>query len=88
MAFNHYAKIKRILAAQPGGWSIRRINKPTRAQNFKGEMVHYDHYYRIYDAQGDPIKYCKFQKLEKLAGVLHLPSESLPVYDDSGQALR
>ena len=81
MAFNHYAKIKRILAEQPDGWYIRRINQPTSAKNFKGEVVHYDHYYRIYSAEGEQIKYCKFQKLDKLAGVLGTSSEALVVVE-------
>lgn len=79
MAFNHYAKIKRILADQPPGWYIRRIDEPTEALNFKGETVRYDHYYRIYDAAGEPIKYCKFQKIEKLASVLNVDVETLPI---------
>lgn len=65
MAFNHYAKIKRILAAEPPGWVVKRIDKPTSAKNFKGELIQYDHYYRIYRADGTPIPYCKFQKLDK-----------------------
>ena len=81
MAFNHYAKIKRILAEQPDGWYIRRINQSTSAKNFKGEVVHYDHYYRIYSAEGEQIKYCKFQKLDKLAGVLGTSSEALVVVE-------
>lgn len=81
MAFNHYAKIKRILAEQPDGWYIRRINQPTSAKNFKGEVVHYDHYYRIYSAEGEQIKYCKFQKLDKLAGVLGTSPEALVVVE-------
>lgn len=82
MSFNHYAKITRILAQQPDGWIIRRINKPTSAQNFKGERVEYDHYYRIYDATDQPIPYCKFQQIERLAVVLGIPVEALPVIDD------
>lgn len=31
-AFNHYAKIKRILASEPDGWRIILINKPTSAK--------------------------------------------------------
>lgn len=81
MSFNHYAKIKRILLDQPEGWVIKRINQPTSARNFKGEVVTYTHYYRIYDAQNQPIKYCKFQKLELLARTLGVPAESLPVID-------
>lgn len=79
MAFNHYAKIKRILADQPDGWYIRRIDEPTSAKNFRGETVEYDHYYRIYSDDGAPIKYCKFQKLDKLASVLGTVPEELPV---------
>lgn len=79
MAFNHYAKIKRILATEPEDWIIHRIDHPTSAKNFKGEVVHYDHYYRIYRADGTIIPYCKFQKLDKLATILGVPSEALPV---------
>lgn len=81
MAFNHYAKIKNILMDQPDGWYIRRIDEPTSAKNFKGETVHYDYYYRIYSESGEVIKYCKFQKIDKLAKILNLPVESLPVVD-------
>jgi hypothetical protein len=79
MSFNHYAKIKRILDEQPDGWIIKRIDKPTTAQNFKGETVHFDHYYRIYDVDNQPIKYCKFQQIERLAQILKVPVEELPV---------
>lgn len=79
MAFNHYAKIKRIIAEQPVGWYIVRINEPTKALNFKNEVTYYDHYYRIYNAKGDPIKYCKFQKIDKLASILNIPVEHLPI---------
>lgn len=82
MAFNHYAKIKRILADQPDGWVIRRIDEPTSAQNFRGDTVYYDHYYRIYDAAGQPIKYCKFQQIGRLASALGVPVESLPIVND------
>lgn len=81
MTFNHYAKIKRILAEQPDDWIIRRINEPTKAKNFKGETVEFTHYYRIYDSVGQPIKYCKFQQIELLAKALGLPVEALPVID-------
>ncbi|MGO3702194.1 MAG: hypothetical protein ACTJG2_03345 [Candidatus Saccharimonadales bacterium] len=79
MAFNHYAKIKRILADQPDGWYIRRIDEPTSAKNFRGETVEYDHYYRIYSVGDEPIKYCKFQKIDKLAQGLGRPVEDLPI---------
>lgn len=81
MAFNHYAKIKRILDEQSPSWYIKRINKPTSTKNFKGETVHYDHYYRIYNGSGEKIKYCKFQKPEKLASILGVPLENLPIID-------
>lgn len=79
MTFNHYAKIKRILAEQEPGWVIVRVDEPTSAKNFKGEVRTFDHYYRIYAADGQPIKYCKFQQLDRLAGVLNLPIDALPV---------
>lgn len=81
MAFNHYAKIKRILLAQPDGWIIKKINQPTKAKKFNGETVEYPHYYRIYDRHNTPIKYCKFQQIERLAKALELPVESLPVIE-------
>lgn len=81
MPFNHYAKIKRILEQEPDGWVIRRINEPTRAQNFKGETINFPHYYRIYNASGKPITYCKFQQIELLAKILNLPVEALPIIE-------
>jgi hypothetical protein len=79
MAFNHYAKIKRILEREPDGWYIRRIDEPTEAKNFKGETIRYDHYYRIYSVAGQPIKYCKFQKIDKLASILERDVAELPI---------
>jgi hypothetical protein len=81
MAFNHYAKIKAILATQEQGWFIRRINEPTTAQTFKGEVRTFDHYYRIYTVTGEQIKYCKFQQLDRLANVLHIDVDALPVIE-------
>jgi len=81
MAFNHYAKIRRILNEQPDGWIIRRIDEPTRAKNFKGVMVNFKHHYRIFGKDGEPIKYCKFQQIELLAQILKLPVEALPLID-------
>lgn len=83
MAFNHYAKIKRILAAEPSDWYIKLINQPTTAQNFKGEVIHYDHYYRICRSDGSPIPYCKFQKLDKLAQILGTEAVDLPVIEQA-----
>ena len=87
MPFNHYAKIRLILEQYSDGWVIKRINKSTQAKNFRGETVSFDHYYRIYDAQNQPIKYCKFQQLERLAQILKMPVEALPVVetDNSNQ---
>lgn len=76
MAFNHYAKIKRILVDYPG-WQVRRIDRPTTAQSFKGEVRHFDHYYRAVDADGNDIKYGKFQQLELFAKTMGIPAEAL-----------
>ena len=81
MAFNHYAKLQRIIAELPSGWYIKRIDEPTEAKNFRGESVSYDHYYRIYHHDGEPVKYGKFQKIDKLASVLGVPVEELPVVE-------
>ena len=77
MAFNHYAKLKRIIDTEPIGWYIRRIDKPTVAVNFNGEKVHYDYYYRLYAVDGTPIKYGKFRKIDKLAKILGVETEDL-----------
>ena len=77
--FNHYAKLKRILDAEPPGWVIKRIDEPTTATNFKGEKTYFDHYYRLYRADGSPIKYGKFQQLPRLAQALGVAVEELPV---------
>ena len=81
MPFNHYAKIKHILAAESPDWVIRRINEPTTATNFKGESVQFPHYYRIYHTNGEPIKYCKFQQIDRLAKALGVSVEELPVIE-------
>lgn len=78
MPFNHYAKIKRILADY-SGWYIVKINQKTTAKNFKGELRHFDYYYRIYTNNGTPIKYCKFQQLELLAKILGVEADALPL---------
>jgi hypothetical protein len=79
MQFNHYAKIKRILDQQSDGWIIKRIDKPTSAKNFKNETVDFTHYYHIYSYDNKPIKYCKSQQIERLAQILNIPVESLPI---------
>ncbi len=81
MAFNHYAKIKQILSEEPGGWVIRLVREPTKAKNFRGDTVEFPHYYRIYDADGQPIKYCKFQQIDLFAKTMGISVESLPVED-------
>ncbi len=82
MAFNHYAKLKRILALQPEGWYICRIDERTIATNFRGEKVSFDHYYRLYSADSAPIKYGKFQQLDRLARALGINSADLPVINE------
>jgi hypothetical protein len=78
-SFNHYAKLKRILDTEPPGWFIKLIPEPTTAINFKGETVKFDHYYRLYSADGTAIKYGKFQQLDRLAQALGASTEELPV---------
>lgn len=79
MAFNHYAKLKRLIEREPPGWYIVRIDEPTTAQSFRGETRHFDHYYRLYSADGTPIKYGKFQQLDRLASVLGVEATDLPL---------
>lgn len=85
MAFNHYAKLKRILESQPDGWYIVRIDQPTTAKKFNGELVQYPHYYRLHSVKGAAIPYGKFQQLDRLAAALSLPVEALPVITQSNQ---
>lgn len=82
MAFNHYAKLKRILDDQPSGWYIRRINEPTTSQTFRGDKVSYPYYFRLYSATDEQIPFGKFQQLDRLASVLKLPVEALPVIEE------
>ncbi len=79
MPFNHYAKLKRILATEPAGWYIRRIDEPTTAQTFKGEVRHFAYYYRLCHADGTYIQYGKFQQLDRLACALGVDTNALPV---------
>ena len=81
MAFNHYAKIKRILDNHVGDWHVRRVNQPTTAKSFKGETRHFDHYYRAYDESGQPIKYCKFQQLDRFISIMNLPIDEIIIDD-------
>jgi hypothetical protein len=79
MPFNHYAKIKRILNISEPGWYIKRIDKPTTAKNFKGEVRQFDHYYRIYNSKHDPIAYCKFQQLDLFAKTMNIDPGDIPI---------
>ncbi|MES2876228.1 MAG: hypothetical protein V4678_02035 [Patescibacteria group bacterium] len=80
MAFNHYAKIQRILQSYPEQWYVVQVNEPTSAKKFNGETAHYDYYYRVYSTVDDqPIKFCKFQQLERFAAAMQLPLEAIPV---------
>ncbi len=81
MVFNHYAKLKRIIEAQPDDWFIKRINQSTTATNFRGEVKKFDHYYRLCDTSGKPIKYGKFQQLDRLAQVLGKDVNDLPIVE-------
>lgn len=82
MAFNHYTKLKRILESEPAGWYIRRVEEPTSARTFRGEVRHFDHYYRLYHANGTPIKFGKFQQIDRLSSALGVDTENLPVVAD------
>ena len=79
MAFNHYAKLARIIATLPAGWYIRRIDEPTTTTRFDGGHNHYDHYYRLFHANGSRVPYGKFQQLDKLASVLDIDVSELPL---------
>ena len=81
MSFNHYAKLKRIIEAEPDGWYIKRINQPTTSKTFRGEVRHFPHYYRLYSVDSQPIKYGKFQQIDRLAAVLQTSVAELPVVD-------
>ncbi len=81
MAFNHYAKIKRILDTIDSDWYVRRINSATKAKNFKGEVREFDHYYRVYDDKDKPIAYCKFQQLDLFAKTMKLTVDDIPLLD-------
>ncbi len=79
MAFNHYAKMKQIVSRLPQGWYVKRINKPTTAQNFKGETIHYTHYYRIYTADHQQVKFCKFQQLDRFLNTMNFSVKDIKI---------
>lgn len=82
MSFNHYAKISRILSEYPTeSWYVKRVNQPTSAKNFKGEMRYFDHYYRVFTNDGQPIKYCKFQQLDRFYQAIKIPPEEITIKD-------
>lgn len=83
MAFNHYAKIKRILADYTGQWYVVRIDQPTSAKKFNGETIKYDHYYRVYGEDNQPIKYCKFQQLDRFAMAMSLPIHDILILEEN-----
>lgn len=85
MTFNHYAKLKRIIAELESGWYIVRIDKPTRAQTFRGEVREFTHYYRLYDMHGEMVKYGKFQQIDRLAQALGMSVEELPIVEHEGE---
>ena len=80
--FNHYAKLKRILEAEPAGWYIAQIDEKTTATTFRGEKRNFDHYYRLYRADGTQIKYGKFQQLDLLAQALSRDPLDLPLVNN------
>ena len=82
MAFNHYAKIKRILENYDTGWYVVRIKRPTSAKTFKGEVRTFDHYYRVFSAEGVAIPYCKFQQMDKFLSVMGLTEAEFPLIDE------
>lgn len=81
MVYNHYVKIRRIINNQPNNWYIRLIYEPTKAKNFRGEIKEFNHYYRIYNNQDQPIKYCKFQQIDRFLSVMKLKYEDLNIVE-------
>lgn len=81
MAYNHYVKIRSILNNQSNNWYVRLINEPTKAKNFRGEIIEFDHYYRIYNNQDQPIKYCKFQQIDKFLSIMKMKYEDLNIIE-------
>lgn len=78
MVFNHYAKIKNILSHHTI-WYVIKIDQPTKAKNFKGQIRHFDYYYRILDKHKKPIKYCKFQQIDRFAKIMGTPVEDIMI---------
>ena len=78
MTFNHYAKLKHLADDNPG-WYVVRINEPTAAKNFAGDVRRFDYYYRLYSKDGRPVPYGKFQQLERFARVMNVVVEEIEV---------
>lgn len=72
--------MKSILNEQ-SGWYIVRINQSTKSTTFKGETRYFDHYYRVYNAQNIPIKYCKFQQIDRFSKAMGIAVQDLPIVD-------
>lgn len=87
MAFNHYARLKQLIDARGDDWIVVRINQPTTATRFDGTTRTFDHYYRLCDTQRRPIKYGKFQQLDRLAHILQRDIIDLPVIDVASEAI-
>lgn len=79
MAFNHYAKLARIITTLQPGWYIRRIDEPTVTTRFNGGKNHYDYYYRLFAYDDMAVPYGKFQQIDKLADVLNCDVSELPL---------
>ncbi len=83
MPFNHYAKLKRILESYGSSWYVVRVNEPTAVLNFRGELVRFEHYYRLCDLSGEYIKFGKFQQLDLFAKTMGIPIEAVPIVESS-----
>ncbi len=68
MAFNYYAKLKRVIN-ELDEYQIVKIDKPAKTKKFNGEYNYYEHYYKICNNK-QYIKYGKFYQLDKLANTL------------------
>lgn len=62
---------------------IVRIDEPTTAARFDGTKRTFDHYYRLYDLSGQPLKYGKFQQIDKLAHILQCDVHELPIVESN-----
>lgn len=74
--------MKQILINKPAGWYIKRINQPTKAKTFSGQTRTFDHYYRVFDKNGNHIPYCKFQQIDRFATIMGIPIDKLVIIND------